>query len=85
MKDRLPVYKILRDLADGLMNKYMGAYYGYKDVSQVGNSANMDDGMVSDTLLSQKLTNDTAKLRTPIEGLQHKKGFIRMAQALTRA
>ena len=67
------------------MNKYMGAYYVHEDVVQVGNSVNMDDGMVSDTLLSQKLTNGTAKLRTPIEGLQHKKGFIRMAQALAMA
>ena len=29
------------------MNKYLGAYYVHEDVVQVGNSVNMDDGMVS--------------------------------------
>ena len=49
------------------MDKYMGAYCGYEDmrigVVQVGNGEHMDDGMVSDSLLIQNLTKDTAMVQ----------------------
>merc|ERR1719199_1970488 len=82
-------YKILKDFAAGLIDKYMGKYYGYEDmrigVVQFGNGEIMDDGTVSDALLIQKLTSDMSKVKTSIEGLEYKKGFTNMAQAFTMA
>merc|ERR1719454_1270640 len=82
-------YKILKDFAAGLIDKYMGKYYGYEDmrigVVQFGNGEIMDDGTVSDALLIQKLTSDMAKVKSSIEGLEYKKGFTNMAQAFTLA
>jgi len=82
-------YKILKDFAASLIDKYKGQYYGYEDmrigVVQFGNGEIMDDGSVSDALLIQKLTNEMAKVKTSIEGLEYKKGFTNMAQAFTLA
>merc|ERR1719454_130611 len=82
-------YKILKDFAAGLIDKYMGKYYGYEDmrigVVQFGNGEIRDDGTVSDALLIQQLTNDMAKVKSSIEGLEYKKGFTNMAQAFTMA
>jgi len=82
-------YKILKDFAAGLIDKYMGKYYGYEDmrigVAQFGNGEILDDGTVSDALLIQKLTSDMAKVKSSIEGLEYKKGFTNMAQAFTLA
>jgi hypothetical protein len=45
-------FKILRDFTAGLIDKYMGKYYGFEDmrigVVQFGNGEIMDDGSVSD-------------------------------------
>ena len=38
-----------------------------------------------DALLIQKLTNGTAKVYKLVEGLEYKKGFTNMTQALTTA
>jgi hypothetical protein len=82
-------FKILKNFAAGLIDKYKGSYYGYEDmrigVVQFGNGHILDDGTVSDALLIQKLTNDTAKVKTSIEGIEYSKGFTNMAQAFTMA
>merc|ERR1719409_1303154 len=82
-------FKIIKDFAAGLIDKYMGKYYGYEDmrigVAQFGNGEIMDDGTVSDALHIQKLTSDMAKVKSSIEGLAYKKGFTNMAQAFTMA
>jgi len=82
-------YKILKGFAAGLIDKYMGKYYGYEDmrigVVQFGNGEILDDGTVSAALLIQKLTNEMATVKSSIEGMAYKKGFTNMAQAFTMA
>merc|ERR1719265_3050424 len=82
-------YKILKDFAAGLIDKYMGKYYGYEDmrigVVQFGNGEIEEDGTVSGALLIQKLTNDMSTVKSKIEALEYKKGFTNMAQAFTMA
>ena len=81
-------FKFIKGFSAGLVDKYMGSY-GYEDmrigVVQFGNGEILDDGTVSDAWLIQKLTNDMAKVKTSIEGLEYKKGFTDMAQAFTVA
>merc|ERR1719240_2530069 len=78
-------FKILKNFAAGLVDKYKGQYYGYEDmrigVAQFGNGEILDDGTVSDALLIQPLSNDIGKVRKAVEGLEYKKGFTNMAQA----
>jgi len=78
-------FKILKDFAAGLIDKYKGSYYGYEDmrigVAQFGNGEILDDGTVSDALLVQPLSNDMGKVKKAVEGLEYKKGFTNMAQA----
>merc|ERR1719310_1384220 len=82
-------WKILKDFAAGLMDKYKGEYYGYEDmrigVAQFGNGEILDDGTVSEALLIQPLSNDIAKVKKAVEGLEYKKGFTNMAQAFDLA
>merc|ERR1719238_841929 len=82
-------FKVLKDFSAGLIDKYMGMYFGYEDmrigVVQFGNGEIKDDGTVSDALLIQKLTSDMSKVKSSIEGLEYKKGFTNMAQAFTMA
>merc|ERR1719390_6537 len=82
-------YKILKDFAAGLIDKYMGKYYGFEDmrigVAQFGNGEILDDGTVSDALLIQPLSNDMGKVKKAVEGLEYKKGFTNMAQAFDLA
>merc|ERR1719443_2662539 len=82
-------FKILKDFAAGLIDKYKGHYYGYEDmrigVAQFGNGEILDDGTVSDALLIQPLENDMEKVKIALEGLEYKKGFTNMAQAFTLA
>merc|ERR1719327_538820 len=82
-------FKILKDFAIGLIDKYKGHYYGYEDmrigVAQFGNGEILDDGTVSDALLIQPLENDMEKVKIALEGLEYKKGFTNMAQAFTLA
>jgi hypothetical protein len=82
-------FKIIKDFAAGLIDKYMGKYYGYEDmrigVVQFGNGEILDDGTVSSAEHIQALTSDMSKVKTAIEGLAYKKGFTNMAQAFTLA
>jgi hypothetical protein len=82
-------FKIIKDFAAGLIDKYMGKYYGYEDmrigVVQFGNGEILDDGTVSAAEHIQALTSDMSKVKTSIEGLAYKKGFTNMAQAFTLA
>jgi len=82
-------WKILKDFAAGLMDKYKGEYYGYEDVrigiAQFGNGEILDDGTISDALLIQPLSSDIAKVKKAVEGLEYKKGFTNMAQAFDLA
>jgi len=82
-------FKILKEFTSGLIDKYMGKYYGYEDmrigVVQFGNGEIAEDGTVSDALLIQKLTNDMSTVKSKIEALEYKKGFTNMAQAFTIA
>merc|ERR1719421_415212 len=82
-------WKILKDFAVGLIDKYKGEYYGYEDmrigVAQFGNGEILDDGTVSDALLIQPLSNDMGKVKKAVEGLEYKKGFTNMAQAFDLA
>merc|ERR1719460_1196569 len=82
-------WKILKDFAAGLIDKYKGEYYGYEDmrigVAQFGNGEILDDGTVSDALLIQPLSNDMGKVKKAVEGLEYKKGFTNMAQAFDLA
>jgi len=82
-------WKILKDFAAGLMDKYKGEYYGYEDmrigIAQFGNGEILDDGTVSDALLIQPLSSDIAKVKKAVEGLEYKKGFTNMAQAFDLA
>jgi len=82
-------FKILKDFAAGLIDKYKGEYYGYEDmrigVAQFGNGEILDDGTVSDALLIQPLSNDMGKVKKAVEGLEYKKGFTNMAQAFDLA
>merc|ERR1719392_422676 len=82
-------FKILKDFAVGLIDKYKGEYYGYEDmrigVAQFGNGEILDDGTVSDALLIQPLSNDMGKVKKAVEGLEYKKGFTNMAQAFDLA
>jgi len=70
-------FKILKDFAAGLIDKYKGKYYGFEDmrigVAQFGNGEILDDGTVSDALLIQPLSNDMATVR-----------FLTMAPSPTR-
>merc|ERR1719392_547505 len=82
-------FKILKNFAAGLVDKYKGQYYGYEDmrigVAQFGNGEILDDGTVSDALLIQPLSNDMGKVKKAVEGLEYKKGFTNMAQAFDLA
>merc|ERR1719236_384145 len=72
-------FKILKDFAIGLIDRYKGHYYGYEDmricVAQFGNGEILDDGTVSDALLIQPLESDMDKVKIALEGLEYKKGF----------
>jgi len=82
-------FKILKDFAAGLIDKYKGSYYGFEDmrigVAQFGNGEILDDGTVSDALLIQPMSNDMEKVKKAVEGLEFKKGFTNMAQAFDLA
>jgi hypothetical protein len=82
-------WKILKDFAAGLIDKYKGEYYGYEDmrigVAQFGNGEILDDGTISDALLIQPLSSDMGKVKKAVEGLEYKKGFTNMAQAFDLA
>merc|ERR1719181_1925336 len=82
-------FKILKEFAAGLIDRYKGEYYGYEDmrigVAQFSNGEILDDGTVSDALLIQPLDNDMEKVKKAVEGLEYKKGFTNMAQAFTLA
>merc|ERR1719181_986969 len=82
-------FKILKNFAVGLIDRYKGHYYGYEDmrigVAQFGNGEILDDGTVSDALLIHPLDNDMGKVKSSIEGMAYKKGFTNMAQAFTMA
>lgn len=82
-------FKTVRDFSAGLIDKYMGKYYGVEGmrigVVQFGNGEILSDGSVSNALLVQELTSDMAKVKASVQALQYKKGFTNMAQAFEMA
>jgi hypothetical protein len=78
-------FKIVKDFATKLVEKYKGEYYGFEDmrvgVVQFGNGKIEADGTVSNAILAQELTSTMATVKTAITGLEYKKGFTNMAQA----
>merc|ERR1719333_2049319 len=78
-------FKIVKDFATKLVEKYKGEYYGFEDmrvgVVQFGNGKIEADGTVSNAILIQELTSTMATVKTAITGLEYKKGFTNMAQA----
>jgi len=82
-------FKILKDFSAGLIDRYMGMYFGYEDmkigVVQFGNGEIKDDSSISDALLIQPLTSDMDKVKKAVEGMTYQKGFTNMAQAFGTA
>ena len=81
-------YQILKDFAASLIEKCKGQNYGYDDKrlggAHFGNGEIMDDGTAIDARLILKLTNEIAKAKPSIEGLEYKTGFTDMAQLLLK-
>lgn len=82
-------FNVIKGFVAKLIEQYKSMYYGEAamqiGVIEFGNGQVGKDGTISSANEIMKLTNDTAAVKTAVEGMKWQGGFTNMAQALVLA